>query len=101
MRPLPEWLHMTTWSLTLQLPEELLAALGSPEEATAKAKEALVMELLREARISQGYAATLLGISRWDLLELMGRYRVPQGPLTAEELAHDVAAAREAADAAH
>lgn len=36
-----------------------------------KAREAFVLELLRQGDISTGRAARLLNISRWDLLELM------------------------------
>jgi len=59
--------------------------LGPPEAAAAKAREALVMELLREARISQGKAAALLGVGRGEILDLVARYKVPSGALTAEE----------------
>ena len=77
---------MATQSLTIDLPEELVALLGSPEAAAAKAKEALVLQLLREARLSQGQAASLLGLTRWDVLDLMAQQQIPSGPLTAEEL---------------
>lgn len=79
---------MTT--LTLDLPEELLALLGSPEAAAARAREALVLDLLREARISQGKAARLLGITRWDILDLMARRQIPSGPETPEELEQEI-----------
>jgi predicted HTH domain antitoxin len=76
--------------MSVELPEELVALLGSPEAAAAKAKEALVLELLREARISQGKAARLLGISRWEILDLMARHRISSGPETAEEMRQEV-----------
>jgi hypothetical protein len=79
--------------LTLDLPEELLTILGSPEELSARARQALVLDLLRDAEISQGKAAQLLGITRWDILDLMVRYRIPSGPETAEELERDIEAA--------
>ena len=85
---------MATQTLTIELPEELLALLGSPEEAASKAKETLVAELLREARISQGQAARLLGMTRWDVLDLMVRYRIPSGPETAEEMRREIEDAR-------
>jgi len=81
---------MATRSLELELPDELIALLGSPEAAAAKAKEALVLELLREARISQGQAARLLGLTRWQILDLMARRRVPSGPETPEEMRREV-----------
>jgi predicted HTH domain antitoxin len=51
-----------------------------------KAKEAPVMELLREHHISQGKTAEILGMSRYDLFDLMTKYQVPVIDLTAEEL---------------
>ena len=81
---------MATQTLTLEVPQELVALLDSPEEATARAKQALVLDLLREARISQGQAADFLGITRWDILDLMVQYEIPSGPETAEELDEEV-----------
>ena len=81
---------MATRTLSVELPEELVALLGSPEAVAAKAKEALILELLREARISQGKAARLLGISRWEILDLMARHRISSGPETAQEMRQEV-----------
>ena len=53
---------------TLPLDEVLLK---HKVDAEHKAKEAFVLELLRQGDISTGRAARLLNISRWDLLELM------------------------------
>lgn len=81
---------MPTRALTVELPEEPLALLGSDEKATINAREALVMELLRDSAVSQGQAAELLGITRWDMLDLMAHYRVPSGPESVEELQQDL-----------
>ena len=85
---------MATRALTLELPEELVALLGSPEAAAAKAREALVLALLREGQISQGKAAHLLGLTRWDILDLMVQHQIPSGPATPEELRQEVENAR-------
>ena len=77
---MPKRLHVE-----FELPDEVAAQLHEAEMA-AKAKEALVMELLREHHISQGKAAEILGISRHDLFDLMTKYQVPVIDLTAEEL---------------
>jgi len=69
----------------LELPDELFAQLRN-EEIEAKVKEALVMELLREHRLSQGKASEILGLDRHELLELMTKYRVPVIDLTPKEL---------------
>ncbi len=60
----------------------------------AKAKEALVLALLREARISQGRAAELLGITRWDILDLMAQHDILSGPVTAEEVDEEMRVVR-------
>ena len=81
---------MTTRTLTVELPEELVALLGSPEAAAAKARQALVLALLREARLSQGQAARLLGLDRWQMLDLMAEHQIPAGPETAEEMRSEI-----------
>ncbi|MGH2370441.1 MAG: UPF0175 family protein [Chloroflexota bacterium] len=81
---------MGTRTLTLELPEELVVLLGSPEGAAAKAKEALVLDLLRGARISQGKAAHLLGLTRWQMLDLMAQHHISSGPETTEEMRQEV-----------
>jgi predicted HTH domain antitoxin len=81
---------MGTRTLTLELPEEIVALLGSPEGAAAKARETLVIELLREARIGQGLAAELLGLTRGEILDLMMQRRIPAGPETAEEAGREI-----------
>jgi predicted HTH domain antitoxin len=68
-----------------ELLDEVVAQFHEAEMAV-KAKEALVMELLREHHISQGKAAEILGMSRHDLFDLMTKYQVPVIDLTAEEL---------------
>jgi predicted HTH domain antitoxin len=85
---------MATRVLELELPEEVIGLLGAPGEASAKATEAIVLELLREARISQGKAAELLGITRWEMLDLMAHHRIESGPATAEEMQQEIDAMR-------
>jgi hypothetical protein len=77
-------------TLSVEVPEELVTLLGTPEAAAATAREALVLHLLRQARIGQGKAAELLGITRWDLLDLMVQHRVDSGPETGEEVAQEI-----------
>lgn len=82
---------MGTQTLAVELPEEIVALVGSAEAAAAKAKETLVLELLREAKISQSTAARLLGVSRADILDLMAHHHIESGPETPEELLAEVA----------
>ncbi|RMF83829.1 MAG: UPF0175 family protein [Nitrospinota bacterium] len=76
-------------TVKLELPAEVLHNLHD-EDIAAKAKEAFIMELLREHRLSQGKAAELLGIDRHCLFELMGKYHIPVIDLTPEELAEEL-----------
>ncbi len=71
--------------LDLELPEELFSQLQE-DEIESKVKEALVMEFVREHRLSQGKAAELLGVSRYEMFDLMTKYHVPVIDLTSEEL---------------
>ena len=70
---------MATHTLSLEVPEEWVTMLGSPEAAAAKAKEALILQLLREAEITQGQAAQFLGITRWDILNDMAQHNILSG----------------------
>ena len=56
------------FTFTLPIDESFLQ---HKTDAERKAKEAFVLELLRQGDISAGRAAKLLNISRWDLSELM------------------------------
>jgi predicted HTH domain antitoxin len=71
--------------LDVELPDKLFAQLRE-EDIERKVKEALVMELLREHRLSQGKAAEILGIGRHELFDLMTNHRVPVIDLDTEEL---------------
>jgi predicted HTH domain antitoxin len=76
----------------VELPEEVVTGLGWQEpDVPAKVREALVMELLRRHVISQGKAAELLHLSRWDLYEIMGRYQVPAIDMPPEEVRRELA----------
>ena len=71
--------------LDVELPDGLFAQLRK-EEIETKVKEALVVELLREHRLSQGKAAEILGIGHHELFDLMTNHRVPVIDLDTEEL---------------
>ncbi len=81
-------------TLTVELHEDVLELLGPPETLARKVQETLVLDLLRRARISQGQAARLLDVTRYDILDLMTRDSIPSGPQTAEEMRQDIENAR-------
>ncbi len=74
------------------LPQEVVGAFGwNDSEVPRRVREALVMDLLRSDRLSEAQAATILGLARWELLELMGRYDVPAVRMSIEELDRELA----------
>jgi predicted HTH domain antitoxin len=81
-------------TVSFEVPDNLFELFDSPEEASGAAKEAFVLHLLRESRISQGKAAELLGISREAMIDLAARERIPVGPLSAEDLRAEVEESR-------
>ncbi|MGH2352125.1 MAG: UPF0175 family protein [Chloroflexota bacterium] len=84
---------MSEVSVRMSLPDDLVALLGTTQESAAAARQAVVLELLRHGRISQGRAAAVLGLSRYALLDLMAEHDVPSGALTGDEYEQDLAAA--------
>ena len=81
-------------TITIELPGDLVAALDSLDGIEDRAWKALVLDLLRDAQISQGNAARLLGVTRYDILNLMAQHHILSGPLTAEEMQRDIENAR-------
>jgi predicted HTH domain antitoxin len=76
----------------VELPEELWKLAGiSAKRANAQFREMLVMELLRRGKLSQGKAAELLGIDRWQLVDVMAAYDVPTTVLTKADLKREQA----------
>ena len=97
----PKWSRrgpkMASRTLTFDLPEEIVALVGSPDTAATRARTALLMTLLGDGVISEGQAARLLGITRWELMDLMREYRVPSGPEDAEDVRREFAEAQRTA----
>jgi predicted HTH domain antitoxin len=63
--------------IEIAVPEEIIALLGSEDAVRKEAKEALVLDLVRRGKVSKGKAAELLGMSLWDLPELVAPYQIP------------------------
>ncbi|MBI1743720.1 UPF0175 family protein [Candidatus Acetothermia bacterium] len=80
----------------IELPDELMSLFDSLEAANREAKEALVMELLRQGKISQRKAAELLSLNRWDLPDLMTKYGLSTLMIEPDELAQDAHALQQA-----
>ena len=84
--------HVADKRFEVELPEEVLACFGWQDaEVPRKVREALVMELLRLDQLSEAQAAALLHLDRWDLLDVMGHYRVPAVRMSPDELKRELA----------
>jgi len=79
---------MATKRVTFEvdLPPALLDSFESPEAVSRQAKEAFVIELLRQEKLSQGKAAEILQLDRWQLMDLLRTHEVPAAALSAAEL---------------
>lgn len=77
--------------LMIALPADVAAFLGETDEAAAcAARQAVIFHLLHAGALSQGRAATLLGVTRHDILDLMAKFGIPSGPQTIEEYRRDL-----------
>ena len=76
--------------LVLEFPEGIQEKGLQDDDVLLKAKEAAVMELLRKGKISQGKAAELLEITRYELFDVMAKYDIPVIEMTEEELKREL-----------
>jgi len=72
--------------VVVDVPDEMVTLWGSTEAVARGATQALVLDALARHQVSAGKAAELLGVSLWDLHELMAAHNVPTADLSEEEL---------------
>ena len=83
--------QMSTITLSLNLPQELIPILEANEaELEGRILELIVLELVRQQRISTGKAAELLGISKWEFVQLLGQNNIPYFTESSKELVAEV-----------
>src|SRR5438093_601009 len=83
--------HRSFTSVTIELPQEVVALFGAtPVEAALGLRELVLAKLYRRGEVSGGYAAEVLGISKWDFIALLAKYEVPYLHLTEEELRREI-----------
>ena len=80
-----------TTMLKIPFPAEFIALLGAQSQASAIAREYILLGLFQEDRISGGKAAELLGITRLGFIALLARKGIPYFRLTPDEWAKEVA----------
>ncbi len=77
--------------VALEWPEDILGVLDVTEqELGQRVKELVVMQLVREGRISRGKGAELLGVDWWTFIDLLAKHNIPYFDLSAEELANEL-----------
>jgi len=77
-------------TLRIELPEEIVELFGE-KELEASLKKWAVLELVRADKLSSGKAAEILGVTRWEFMELMSSHDVPMADFPEEELERQVA----------
>jgi predicted HTH domain antitoxin len=84
-------------TITVQVPDILLEDLAtSPEELDREIRLAAALHLYSRGLVTQGKAAEIAGLSRWDFIEALGRAEVPACQVTSEELTDEVERAYQA-----
>ncbi|MFZ3065768.1 MAG: UPF0175 family protein [Nitrospirota bacterium] len=78
---------MSSKKIELSFPSEVLDMLSTTYQDNAEMiKEAAVLELYREGRLSSGKAAEILGMDRFEFIKYAGMKGIPFIRITPEEL---------------
>lgn len=72
-------------AISIEFPDEVVELFGE-NELEASLRKWAVLELLRAGKLSSGKAAEILGMTRWEFMELMSDYDVPMADFPEEEL---------------
>lgn len=82
---------MSTMTVSLDLPRDLVSVLDVPEMSVgARLKELIAVELFREGMISSGKGAELTGTSKGEFVDLLGRQGIAYFTQSPEELTGEV-----------
>ena len=73
--------------VTVEVPEEFLRLLGP--DPGREMLQAAVLRWFEEGRLSQGQAATLLGMTRGCFFDLLHKHRISPIQMSVEELEQD------------
>jgi predicted HTH domain antitoxin len=72
-------------TVSIELPEDVVKLFGE-KELEASLKKWTLLELVRTGKLSSGKAAEILGVTRWEFMELMSSHDVPIANFPEEEL---------------
>jgi len=90
---------MKTLSVNLEFPSDILGALDVPQSHLGvKLRELIVLEMLREGKVSTGKASELLGISKKDIVPFLAKHDIPYFTESSEEVIAQVEAVADLLD---
>lgn len=79
-----------TRQVTVELPEEAMQVLRlRPDQLPQELREAAVLRWFEEGRVSQGQAATLLGVTRGEFFDLLNVHHVSPVQMSPADLEQD------------
>lgn len=79
-----------TRQVTVELPEAVARAMNMrPEDLPRELREAAVLRWFEEGRLSQGQAASTLGLRRGEFFDLLAVHGISPVQLNPEELDHE------------
>ncbi|BEG58264.1 MULTISPECIES: UPF0175 family protein [Helicobacter] len=74
-------------SIRLQIPNEMVALIGSTDKSTKMLQKALILyPYIKNQVISYGKAAEILKIKKWDLMEIYSENGIPIIDYSIEEV---------------
>ncbi len=85
---------MNTLSIHMEFPRDILGVLEiSENQAGKKLREVIVLELVRDEKISTGKGAGILNISKFEFINILSRNGIPYFTESPEELDKQVSVA--------
>lgn len=76
-------------AISIELPDEIVELFGEAE-LEASLKQWTLLELVRTGRLSSGKGAEILGITRWEFMELMSSHDIPMANFSEDELERQI-----------
>ena len=79
-------------TLSIELPETVFSALRKdPQELAKEMRIVAAVKWYEIGEISQGNAAEIAGLTRWEFINILSRYHVSPFQYTPEEIAEELA----------
>jgi predicted HTH domain antitoxin len=82
---------MGDMTISLNLPRDLLSVFNVPEsQLSRQILELLALNLFQQRRISAGKGGEMLGISKWEFIQLLGQRQIAYFNETPDELSAEI-----------